>query len=121
MAKIGILPCGGACNVGMLTIKATIAIVNEHKEVSYVCPLGLPLGIQSIIAKAKQSDKFIAINGCEMECASKALQAVSITSEKAILLTAEYGLKKNKNFDDETKLSEIISDIRGEVDLIMAK
>ncbi|NLI16234.1 MAG: hypothetical protein GX409_08130, partial [candidate division Zixibacteria bacterium] len=80
MAKIGILPCGGACNVGMLTIKATIAMVKENEAVKYVCPLGLPLGIQSIIAKAKQSDKFIAINGCEMECASKALQAVSITS-----------------------------------------
>lgn len=121
MSKIGILPCGGACNVGMLTIKATIAMTKEKEAVSYVCPLGLPLGIHSIIDKARQSERFIALNGCEMECASKALQAVSITPEKAILLTADYGLKKNKNFDDETKLPEIISDVRNEINLIMVK
>lgn len=118
MPNIGILPCGGACNVGMITIKATVAVVKSDESISYVCPLGLPLGLKSIVDKAKKSERFIALNGCEMECATKALQSVSINPDKAFLLTADYSLKKNKNFDEETKLPEIIKDIRNEINLI---
>ncbi|GAU79916.1 putative zinc-binding protein [Fusibacter sp. 3D3] len=46
--KIGILPCQGACNVGVMTNKVALNLV-DNETVNMVCPLGLPLGIQNII------------------------------------------------------------------------
>jgi uncharacterized metal-binding protein len=65
--KIGILSCQETCNVGVMTNKIAYAFVNND-TINSVRSLGLPLGIQSMIAVAKANEKFIALNGCEIRC-----------------------------------------------------
>ena len=115
MPKVGILPCGGACNVGMITIKATLRLLKNDQNVGYVCPLGLPLGLETIVSKARAFDKHIALNGCELECASKALQSINIEPDRKVHIMNEYKIAKNKNFDDESELDLIVDDLTKEI------
>ena len=89
--KTGILPCQGACNVGVMTNKVALDMV-DNETVNMVCPLGLPLGIKSIIDMANVNEKHLALNGCPVKCASKALESAGIT---------EYVEAKVKDIIDE--------------------
>ncbi|MFZ5975970.1 MAG: putative zinc-binding protein [Bacillota bacterium] len=103
--KIGILPCQGACNVGAMTNKAALKLV-DNETINMVCPLGLPLGIQNIVDMAASNDKHIALNGCPIKCASKSLAAAGFPVYEEITVT-DFDVQKNKNFNDETNLDKI--------------
>jgi len=104
---IGLLPCSGSCNVGMLTTKAVVEAVTKDPNVNFVCALGLPLGIPGIIENAKKSEKYAALNGCEVRCASKSLEKVGIPYQVEMVLTRDLGIKKNKNLKEEEALPEL--------------
>ncbi|MFO8132664.1 MAG: putative zinc-binding protein [Thermoplasmatota archaeon] len=116
MKKIGILPCSGACNVGMLSTKTVVQTLDERENTDFVCALGLPLGIEGIIHQGKSSDGYIALNGCPVKCASKALKSADIPVDKEIVITERYGIKKNKNLNSEEKLEDIIAEVKRMVD-----
>jgi len=115
---LGVLPCSGACNVGQLTGKAVVkAITARPGKVGFVCALGLPLGIPGIIKKAKDNfDVHIALNGCNIECATKALAAAGLTPVESIEVTAALGIKKNEDMTDEAGLDQLVEIILERVD-----
>lgn len=104
--------------MGMITIKATVRLLKNNQNIGYVCPLGLPLRLESIVSKAKAFDKHIALNGCELECASKALQSINIEPDRIVHIMNEYKIAKNKNFDDETGLDSIVDDLTKEIQML---
>ena len=118
--KIGILPCQGACNVGVMTNKVTLNFV-DIETVNMVCPLGLPLGIKGIIDTAKVNEKHLAINGCPVECASKALESAGITEYKKITLTTDFDIPKNKNFKDETNMNKVEAKVKDIIDEFLSQ
>jgi len=95
---IGLLPCSGACNVGMMTTRCVIDMIDTHDNINFVCALGLPLGIPSITNNAKKSEYHIALNGCEIECATKAFKSANIDADTVIVVTRDFEIKKNKQF-----------------------
>lgn len=109
--KIGILPCQGACNVGVMTNKVALKLV-DNETVNMVCPLGLPLGIKNIVDMAGVNDKHIALNGCPIKCASKALETAGLTEHEEITLTTDFGIPKNKNYKDETNMDQVESKVK---------
>lgn len=110
--KIGILPCQGACNVGVMTNKVALKFVNND-SVNMVCPLGLPLGIEHIIKMGATNDKHIALNGCPERCASKALESAGFTIAGEIMLTQDFGIKKNKIFNEEPNMDQVEAKVKG--------
>ena len=108
--KIGILPCQGACNVGVMTNKVALKFV-DNESINMVCPLGLPLGIKSIIDMATVNDKHIALNGCPVKCASKALESAGIKKYEEITLTQDFEIQKNKKFNDETNMEQVVDKV----------
>lgn len=104
---IGLLPCSGACNVGMLTTRAVIDMTNKYNNINFVCSLGIPLEIEGIVNNAKKSDYYIAVNGCKVRCSSKALESINIEPNSEVILTEDFGIKKNKDFKDNTHLGEV--------------
>lgn len=116
MKKIGILPCSGACNVGMLSTKTVVNILDERADTDFVCALGLPLGIEGIIQQGKSSDSYIALNGCPVRCASKALESADIPVTEEIVITEQFSIHKNKNLKSEEKLDDIIAEVKHLVD-----
>lgn len=108
---IGILPCSGACNVGMLTTKCVTWLAQQHDNINFVCALGLPLGIQGIVNNAKKSEYYIALNGCEIGCASKALKSAQIEPDQEIIVTKDFGIQKSKNYADENGLDILVTKV----------
>lgn len=118
--KIGILPCQGACNVGIMTNKVALKFV-DNETINMVCPLGLPLGIKNIIDMAAVNDKHIALNGCPVKCASKALEVAGFKEYEEITITQEFDIQKNKNFKDETKMDQVESKVKEYLDKLLSK
>ena len=108
---IGILPCSGACNVGMLTTRAVVTMCEKHDNINFVCSLGIPLGIEGIINNARKSEYFIALNGCQIKCSSKALEKINIKPDEEIIVTADLGIKKNKNYREVQELDNLVNKI----------
>ncbi|MFP4051963.1 MAG: putative zinc-binding protein [Thermoplasmata archaeon] len=116
MKNIGILPCSGACNVGALSNKAVVNTLEEKENTDFVCALGLPLGIEGIIKNGKSSDGYIALNGCKVRCATKALKSADIPVNEEIVITEGYDIQKNKDLKSEEKLDKIMDDVGNLVD-----
>lgn len=116
MLKVGLLPCSGACNVGMISTKAVVNTLTENENTDFVCALGLPLGIEGIIKNGKSSDRYIAVNGCQVRCASKALQSADIDIHEEVVLTEDFFIDKNKDYKAETKLKNIQQNLEELVD-----
>ncbi|MFN2340025.1 MAG: putative zinc-binding protein [Halanaerobium sp.] len=110
MAKeVGLLPCSGACNVGMMTTRAVVDVFSEKENTDFVCALGLPLGIDGIIKNGKSSDSYIAVNGCPVKCATKALQSADINVNEEIVLSEEYCIEKNKDLKQKMESNEVVN------------
>jgi uncharacterized metal-binding protein len=67
-----------------------------------------------VYARGKKLDKNIAVNGCEIRCATKSLQRAGLSCDKDIVVTADadFGLKKTKNLKDEEGLESIKAKVR---------
>lgn len=104
---IGLLPCSGACNVGMLTTRNVVTMADKFDNINFVCALGLPLGIKGIINNARKSDFYIAVNGCKVMCSTKALNSINIKPDINLILTEDLGIQKNANYTDNTDLDKL--------------
>gem|GEM_PF-580026 len=106
MMKIGFLPCQGTCNVGVMTSKIAMGFA-EKGVGDMVCPLGIPLGLEGILKKAKTNDRFIALNGCTLKCASKTLDSADLREYQEVVLTSDFGIEKNKNYHEENGMERV--------------
>lgn len=117
---IGILPCSGACNVGMLTTRAVVQLLVKKDNINFVCALGIPLGIPGIVNNAKKADLYIALNGCNVKCSTKTLQTIGISPDKELVVVEDLGIPKTKKVQDTTGLDELISRVEQLVDELAA-
>jgi uncharacterized metal-binding protein len=106
--RIGVLPCSGACNVGNMTVKVAGTLAAERSDIPYVCVLGLPLGIENIVNKAKGASQYVALNGCEVACVTKALQSIGVGPDRELCLTKDFAIKKSGDYRDEHRLEEVV-------------
>lgn len=113
---IGILPCSGACNVGMLTTRAVVQLLAKKDNTSFVCALGIPLGIPGIVNNARKADAYIALNGCSVKCSTRALQTIDIAADKEVVVTEELSVPKTKQLQDTTGLDQLITRVEQLVD-----
>ena len=109
--RIGVLPCPGACNVGNMTVKVAGMLAAKRSDIQYVCALGLPLGIESIVNKAKSALQYVALNGCEVACATKALQSIGVGPDRELCLTKDFAIKKSGDYRDKHRLEEVVERI----------
>jgi len=115
---IGVMPCSGACNVGQMSTKAVVEAIQQRPgEIGFVCALGLPLQIPGIVKKAHENyTAHIAVNGCQVACATKALQSVDVVPETSPLVTETICYEKNGDLTDETRLPDLVENVLAAVD-----
>lgn len=119
---IGVMPCSGACNVGQISTKAVVqAIQRRPGEIGFVCALGLPLQIPGIVKKAHENyERHVAVNGCSVACASKALASIGLSPAEEFLVTQTTGSEKNGDLTDESGLPALLDAVLGAVDRLQA-
>jgi uncharacterized metal-binding protein len=85
--------CAGGSSVGQLANEACRELTREGKG-KLSCLAGIGGHIAGIVDMAKKADSVVAVDGCGVKCALKALEAAGVTVTKSIVLT-DHGFVKD--------------------------
>lgn len=91
-----VFPCAGGSNVGQISNAAAVELDRMGKARIY-CLAGVAAHIDGMVASA-QGARAIAIDGCSVACARKALEHAGVQVERAIVVT-DLGIAKNHIFE----------------------
>ncbi len=85
--------CAGGSSVGQLSNDACRELTRQGKG-KLSCLAGVGGHIAGIVEMAKNADAVVAIDGCGVKCAFKALESAEVPVKQHIVLT-ELGFAKN--------------------------
>ena len=110
--KIMILACSGGSNVGQLSNQAAIDLTRKGFGKMF-CLAGIGGSLSGFVQSAKDVDKIISIDGCEVGCAKAILENNGIVENTDYLIITDLDIEKNKNFDlDADELDKVKSKIK---------
>lgn len=92
-----LLACSGGSNVGQLTNEAAKKLDTEGSG-RFFCLAGVGGHISGMTASVSSADRVLAIDGCDVACAKKCLEAAGIESYEYVVVT-DLGIEKNHSFD----------------------
>lgn len=92
-----IFACSGGSNVGQITNEAAKALDQEGVG-SFYCLAGLGARLDGFIANAQGADEVIALDGCSVACAKKALEACEVPISTYVVAT-DLGIEKGHHFN----------------------
>lgn len=92
-----VLSCSGGSNVGQIANSAAIALDQQGKAQMY-CLVGIAAHISGMVDAAKSASAIIAIDGCQVACARRALEHMEIPITQHIDVTA-LGIQKKHRFE----------------------
>jgi len=90
-----IFACSGAADVGEISDRAARKLTSEGSGQMF-CMAGIGGRVEPIMNKTRQASKILAIDGCALDCVSKALVAAGIDSFEQFRVTG-LGLEKGKS------------------------
>ncbi len=89
--------CAGGSNVGQISNDAAIAL--ERVGVGKLfCLAGIGGHVEGVVAKTRAAACTIAIDGCDVYCARKTLEAAGIEPTVHVVVT-ELGVEKAKTYE----------------------
>lgn len=117
LSEVGLFACAGGSNVGIMSVKAAVAISEKlgRGKVVLLCLPGISAEVPGIIEGAKTCAKLIAIDGCGTRCAAKTLKKHGFEPAE-IVLNRDCGIKKSHNLSDEVGLEGSIEYIFKTID-----
>ncbi len=96
---VGIYPCSGSANVGIISNQLAIGLTKAGKG-KMLCTAGIGAKIPGQLRSAEGCDRVVVIDGCPMNCASKIFENAGIAVDEHIFVT-ELGVKKTRDMDIE--------------------
>ena len=94
--EITILPCSGGSNCGQIANQ--VAMNLDIEKVGHIyCLAGIAAHINGMVESAKSAKRIVALDGCEIACAKKAIEHAGLTVTDWICVTNE-GISKNHEF-----------------------
>ena len=91
------LPCAGGSNVGQISNAAAVEL-DRRAQASVYCLVGVAAHIPGMVDAARNAPGVIAIDGCAVCCARKALEHIGIPVTRHVVIT-ELGIEKNHVFE----------------------
>jgi uncharacterized metal-binding protein len=104
-----IYACSGAADVGEVADKVARKLRSEGFA-KMTCLAGVGAGLSGYIQSAKGADANIAIDGCNVACARKALEGIGVTPTCYIL--TELGLVKGESPATEKIVAQMCEKIK---------
>lgn len=95
--KVLVFACSGGSNVGQLSNEAAKKLDIEGVG-SFFCMAGIGGGLPGMVAKAKDADGTIVIDGCDVACTKAAFEREGVPMSKYIVIT-DLGIEKGHHFD----------------------
>ena len=94
--EITFLPCSGGSNCGQIANQ--VAMNLDIEKVGHIyCLAGIAAHIHGMVESAKSAKRIVALDGCEIACAKKAIEHAGLTVTDWICVTNE-GISKNHDF-----------------------
>jgi len=94
--QVTLLPCSGGSNCGQITNQVAVELTDSGVGRIY-CLAGIGAHIQNMVESAKAAKRIVAIDGCSVACAKKAVEHAGLAVTDWICVTDE-GITKNRNF-----------------------
>jgi len=86
--------CSGGANVGEVADRAARRLMAEGLGTMW-CLAGLGAGVEPILAKARQADVNLVLDGCDVDCARKVFERAGIANVVQVRAT-DVGIEKTK-------------------------
>ncbi len=94
--EITFLPCSGGSNCGQITNQ--VAVKLDEEEVGHIyCMVGIAAHIDGMVESARGAKRIVALDGCQVACARKAIEHAGLKVTDWICVTEE-GIEKNHQF-----------------------
>ena len=90
-----IFPCSGAADVGEISDRVARKLTAKGLGKMY-CLAGIGGNISGIVATAKEADQILLIDGCNLDCAKKTMEARGIEKFTHFRVT-DLGMEKSKS------------------------
>lgn len=105
--RIVLLPCSGGSNCGQIANKVAVQLTEEGLGNIY-CLAGIGAHIESMIESARSAERLVAIDGCSVACARKAIEHAGLRVTDWVCVTEE-GINKNHDFHLDPEEIELIA------------
>ena len=107
-----IYACSGCSNVAQLV--NSVALRLDHAgEAEMSCIAGVGGGVPGLVRIARSGRPIVAIDGCQMHCASHCLAKADVIPTEHVKLY-ENGLRKRRGqFYDEQTITEVTAEVKG--------
>ncbi len=90
--------CSGGSNVGQIS-NDTAKVLDQSCQGSFFCLIGVGAGVGSIVERTKKDGTtVVAIDGCSVACAKKALANIGVIPDAYVDVTA-LGIEKGHHFN----------------------
>ena len=90
--------CSGGSNVGQISNDAAKAL-DQLGQGSFFCLIGVGAQLPNFVERIKKDGTtIVAIDGCGVACAKKALENVGATADAYVVVT-ELGIEKGHHFN----------------------
>ena len=91
-----LLPCSGGSNCGQITNH--VAVNLDIEKIGHIyCLAGIAAHIDGMVESARSAKRIVALDGCQVACAKKAIEHAGLTVTDWICVTEE-GISKNHEF-----------------------
>jgi uncharacterized metal-binding protein len=90
-----ILACSGGSNVGQIANQVAVDLTVEGLGKMF-CLAGIGGEVERIVQSTRDTERILAIDGCPLGCAQKALERMGITHHRTLVLT-DLGIEKTEN------------------------
>ena len=94
--EITFLPCSGGSNCGQITNHVAVRLDEEGIGHIY-CLAGIAAHIDGMVESARGAKRLVALDGCQVACAKKAIEHAGLKVTDWICVTEE-GVAKNHQF-----------------------
>ncbi len=94
--EITFLPCSGGSDCGQITNQVAIRLDEEGVGHIY-CLAGIAAHIDGMVESARGAKRIVALDGCQVACARKAIEHCGLKVTDWICVTEE-GVAKNHQF-----------------------
>ena len=102
-----IFPCSGAADVGEISDRAARSMTTQGVGKMF-CLAGIGGNVDGIIAATKKADQILLIDGCNLDCTKKSMEARGI--EKFVhMRVTDLGMEKSKSPATGERISEIVN------------
>ena len=100
------LPCSGGSNCGQITNH--VAVNLDIEKVGHIyCLTGIAAHIDGMVESARRAKRIVALDGCQVACAKKAIEHAGLTVTDWICVTNE-GINKNHEFMMDLEETDLI-------------